>query len=274
MRSSGRLIAAILIVAVLAIGFWMLALGPKREKADELSKEVDGLNVTLVQAQSTVTVAEAAKQAFPDDYRQLVTLGEAVPAADETSSLLVELNEIATDSKVKFESIQLSGSGESAVVEAPEAPPAEAPPPESSTGVPAAATVPPTEAAASLLPLGAAIGPAGLAVMPYNLTFSGNFFQIADFIEGIDSLVKTRSSSVGAEGRLVTIDGFSLNAGVSESGGGALDASFVVTTYVTPPSQGITAGASPTEPAPATPAPTEAPGSEEAPETSEAVSAR
>ena len=37
----------------------------------------------------------------------------------------------------------------------------------------------PTEAAASLMPLGASIGPAGLAVMPYNLIFNGTFFQIA-----------------------------------------------------------------------------------------------
>ena len=62
------------------------------------------------------------------------------------------------------------------------------------------------------MPLGASIGPAGLAVMPYTLTFSGNFFQIADFIHGIDSLVETENAKVGVEGRLVTIDGFSLNS--------------------------------------------------------------
>ena len=75
--------------------------------------------------------------------------------------------------------------------------------------MPASSTVPPTEAAASLLPLGASIGPAGLGVMPYSLTFSGDFFQIANFIGGIDSLVHTGAkSNVAVDGRLVTLNGF------------------------------------------------------------------
>lgn len=275
MSSSNRLIVAILAVAVLAIGFWMLALGPKREKADELSSQVETLNVTLTQVQSEAAAAATARRDFPADYRQLVVLGEAVPEGDETSSLLIELDKIAANADVGFEGMQLSSSaGGEAPSEAPAAaPPAEAPPAEASGAVPAAATVPPTEAAASLLPLGATIGPAGLGVMPYSLSFSGNFFQIADFIAGIDSLVSTDSSAVGVEGRLMTIDGFALNANADEgSGSDQLEASFLVTTFVTPPSQGVTAGASATEPASETPA--SAPESEAAPESSETVSAR
>jgi Tfp pilus assembly protein PilO len=274
MAAANRLIVAILVVAALAIGFWTLALSPKREKADELSARVDSLNVSLVEAQSSVAQATAARQDFPTDYQQLVTLGKAVPAGDETSSLLVELSQVATDSKVKFESIQLTGSTEAAApVEAPAAPAPEAPAAGSSGAVPAAATVPPTEAAASLLPLGAAIGPAGLGVMPYSLTFSGDFFQVADFIKEIDSLVHT-GSKVAVDGRLITLDGFALNAD-PELDFPHLDATFAVTTYVTPPGQGITAGASPTAPAPSTAVPAaEASSPEESSETSETVAAQ
>lgn len=248
MRSSARPILAILIVAVLAVGFWMLLLGPKRQEADELSSEVDMLKVSLAQAQSDLATAQAARERFPDNYRQLVVLGEAVPEGDETASLLVELNRIAQDSKVNFESIQLTEGGETAASEPVESAAAEPTGSESSGAVPAA-TVAPTEAAASLMPLGATIGPAGLAVMPYTLTFSGTFFEIADFIDGVDSLIDTKNAKVGVDGRLVTIDGFSLTGGGSEGKDNRLDASFVVTTYVTPPEQGVTAGASPTEPA-------------------------
>jgi len=269
MSSSNRLVVAILAVAVLAIGFWMLALGPKREKADELSSQVEALNVTLTQAQSDVAVAEAARRDFPSDYRQLVVLGEAVPEGDETSSLLVELDKIAGKANVDFEGIQLtSGSGGEAPAPAavPATPPAEAAPAETSGAVPAAATVPPTEAAVSLLPLGATTGPAGLAVMPYTLTFSGDFFEIADFIKGVNSLVHTSDSKVGVDGRLMTIDGFALNTDAAEGGEAeGLGASFMVTTFVTPPTQGITAGASPSAPAPSL---TSESGSEEAPESS------
>ncbi len=91
--------------------------------------------------------------------------------------------------------------------------------------------------------------------MPYSLTFSGSFFDVADFIKGIDSLVDTGETKVAVDGRLVTLDGFALNA-ATEGGFPRLNATFAVTTYVTPPAQGVTAGATPTEPAPsvATPA--------------------
>ena len=57
------------------------------------------------------------------------------------------------------------------------------------------------------MPLGATVGPAGLAVMPYSLTFTGNFFEVANFIDKIDSQVHTGEASVEVEGRLMTIDG-------------------------------------------------------------------
>jgi hypothetical protein len=117
--------------------------------------------------------------------------------------------------------------------------------------VPAAASVPPTEAAASLLPLGATVGTAGLGVMPYNLDFSGDFFQVADFIKGINSLVKT-GDAVAVDGRLMTLDGFALVPDGEENGVPKLKATFAVTTYVTPPDQGVTAGATSTAPAPET----------------------
>lgn len=255
MSSTNRLIAAILVVGALAVGFWMLLLGPKRQQVDELSEQVSSLNSGLVQAQGEVAVAEEAKRAFPADYRQLVSLGEAVPEGDETSSLLVELSTIARDSKVSFESLQLNSSGEAAPAEATATQVPTEPATEGATGsAPAAATVPPTEAAASVLPLGASIGPAGLGVMPYTLTFSGSFFQVANFIAGVDELIDTEETKVGVQGRLITIDGFSLVPRAEDKATPKLDVSFTVTTFVTPPELGTTAGATPTEPAPSAPA--------------------
>jgi Tfp pilus assembly protein PilO len=265
MGSSTRPIVAIVVVAALAIAFWVLALGPKREQADELEQQVTELSTAVETARSEVIAATQAKRAFPADYRQLVTLGQAAPSGDETASLLVELEQIAAASKVKFNSIQLEGSGEESTAAATSS--------GSLTGAPGT-TAPPTEVAASLLPLGASIGPAGLAVMPYSLDFSGGFFQVADFIDRIDSLVKPNGSGVAVDGRLVTVDGFSLGAD-TKAGFPHLSATFSVTTYLTPPELGITAGATPSAPAPptATPAATETPTATAEP-ASETVSAR
>jgi len=238
-KSSNLTIVAMLAIAALAIGFWLLLMSPKREEAAKLDKEVQAAEVSLAQHESEVAAGEEARQQFPVEYQKLVVLGKAVPGNDETASLLVQVSGIAERTGVHFRDIKLTSSGTEE----------EAAPPVSSTGT----TVSATEAAASLMPLGASVGPAGLGAMPYTLTFDGSFFRIADFIKGIDSLVKTQSERVAVDGRLVTVDGFSLQA--ASGGFPALTATFAVTTYLTPPGQGPTAGASPASPEGATATP-------------------
>jgi Tfp pilus assembly protein PilO len=271
MRSSGRLIVSILVLVGLAVAFWVIAISPQREEADRLGTEVEQLTSSVEAAHSEVAAATAAKQSFPADYRQLVVLGQAAPAGDETASLLVELEGIANSSGVEFKSIQLnSAGGEAPVAEVPAATPAPEESGAGSTGaVQAAATIPPTELAASLLPLGASIGPTGLYVMPYTLEFSGGFFQITRFISKVDDLVKTSNEGIAVDGRLITIGGFSLDTetagGEAENSGGELSATLSVTTFLSPPGQGVTAGATPSSPAPAT---AESPTTVSTPETS------
>jgi len=224
MSSKNGAIVAVAVLFALAIVFWMTLLNPKRDEAKKLDAEVTQLKSSLAQHQAEVVDAEAARKEFPDEYQRLVVVGKAVPRDDELASLLVQLNHIADRTGGTFSNIKLTaGSGEG------EAPPVA---PSGSAGAP----VSPTEVAASLLPLGATIGPAGLAVMPYDVTFAGQFFQIADFIAGLDSLVKTKAGTVRVDGRLVTIDGFSLEAS-PETGFPALQASFALTTYLTPPGE-------------------------------------
>jgi Tfp pilus assembly protein PilO len=246
MKGNSKLIVAMLVVVVFAGAFWMLLISPKREEAGELGKQVETLEASLAQHQSEAATAAAARREFPTNYSQLVVLGKAVPADSETASLLVQIQRIAERADVRFEEINLdSEGGEEAVVPAPEG--VESAAPESAS---------PTEVAASTLPLGATIGPAGLGVMPYTLNFTGNFFQIADFIHGLDELVKTANAKVAVTGRLITVNSFSLKA-APDVGFPRLQATFSVTTFLTPPEQGLTAGATPGGPAPtatATPA--------------------
>lgn len=241
MSSNNKLIAAALVVVALGAAFWMLLLSPKREEAKKLGAEVEQLEASLAQHEAEVAEGEAARDEFPVDYQRLVVLGKAVPGDDDIASFLVQLKRIADRADGTFQDISLTAGGGEAT---------EAPATGGAEGAPASAT----EVAASLLPLGASVGPAGLAAMPYEVTFQGGFFEIADFIAGLDSLVNTGEEAVRVDGRLVTIDGFSLEAG--ESGFSTLQASFSLTTYLTPPSEGVTGGATPSAPATATPAAT------------------
>lgn len=233
-KTTNLMVGTMVVVAALAAAFWFLLLSPKREEAQKLGGRIHTLEFSLSQHRSEAQSAVAARRAFPREYQRLVVLGKAVPGGDETPSLLVQLSHLATKSGVSFQNLALSGgSGEG-----------EEPEPVGGGGFTS-----PTEAEVALLPLGASIGPAGLAVMPYELTFEGDFFQIAKFIEGLDKLVKTHNQNVDVNGRLITVNSFSLTPAEEEGGGGSkLLATFSVATFLTPPGEGLTAGASPAGP--------------------------
>jgi len=240
-KGEKKLLAVVLAAVVLAGAFWMLLLSPKREEASKLGKQVETLEASLSQHESEAATALAAKQEFPANYSQLVVLGKAVPADSETASLLVQVQHLSEQTGVRFEEISLDSEGGEAAA------PTEATETEAAETAPGSGElVSPTEVAASTSPLGASVGPAGLSAMPYTLTFTGNFFQVADFIHGLDDLVKTTNSDVSVDGRLITVNSFSLTPAPAEFP--KLQGSFSVTTYLTPPEQGLTAGVAPSGP--------------------------
>jgi Tfp pilus assembly protein PilO len=255
-RDRGILLA-LPILALLA-AFWFLLLAPKREEASELESEVSALQAAVSDQEQIAAAAEEAREAFPRNYRRVVVLGKAVPADADTSSLLVQLTRLANESGVEFTSIELSDSAAAAAESSATEPSTPAPAQPSVQDVPsetpASAPAPPTEVAAASLPLGAVVGPAGLPVMPYELQFRGDFFAIAEFIARVNKMVELdRDGRPAAFGRLITIDGFALTTPDATEGPASsttLEASFAVTTYVTPESEGATAGATPAGPAP------------------------
>jgi Tfp pilus assembly protein PilO len=284
-KASDRAIIFGVVLAALAIGFYLLVLGPKRNTGSELENQISDLHASISAEQQKASFGEQARKEFPRYYGRLVVLGKAVPQQADTSSMLVQLNSIADRSNVRFSGISLSqGAGTAGTGTSSTSTPAptSTPPPATagtsttpsapassgtsttssttasatsgssgSTAATASSTlVPATEASAASLPIGAVVGPAGLPTLPYNLTFKGTFFDISNFIGGVDGLVTPNDggTQVSSNGRLFTVDGFALNVGLPGSAQ-KLSANFLVTTYVTPEDQGLTAGASPGGPA-------------------------
>lgn len=262
MKGSDKAVVMGVIVAIVLAGFYFKVVSPKRQKASSLSTDITMLQSQIAEQQQVAQFAEDARQHFPAYYGRLVVLGKAVPADADTPSLLVQLNTLADRTGVKFNGLELSADSGSASTAAPAAPPTTTPPDGStpsdssstSTSTPTAGTTTPTaatEATAANLPLGAAVGTAGLPVMPYDLTFEGSYFDVANFLKGIDDLVHMRGTGqVSADGRLLTVGGFSLALAENETPGPnpKLEVSLSVTSYVTPSDQGATAGASPSGP--------------------------
>jgi Tfp pilus assembly protein PilO len=261
MKSSDRAIVAGIGVLGLLAAFWFLLLSPKREEVSELDRQVSEAQSALTTAEQTAALGEQAKANYASNYHELVVLGKAVPAEEETSSLLVQLQALASKSGISFDSLALAQAGATEP-----ATPAEQTTADPGTGEQPAepstdstlSSAPATEAAAATLPLGATVGPAGLPVMPYDLRFRGDFFGVANFIRDLDGLVESQRTSTGVDGRLLTIDGFSLGPD-GEDGFSNLVASLHVTTYVAPADQGLTAGATPSAPTEAVPPDTATP---------------
>ena len=275
-RNELTIVISVAVIAMIA-GFWLLVISPKRDEAASLKNDIDGLQASLAQAQDTAAAGEQAREDYPVNYRSLVVLGKAVPADGDQAGLLVQVQRLADRSGVDFRSIDLTESAAGAST--PTAPsssdtsvspiPPETPSTgstEDTTNVAATTPAPATEAAAATLPIGASVGPAGLPVMPYSLTFTGDFFQIAAFLESLDKMVQMPHGEVDVTGRLLTVDGFALappkSAGGASSGASStLVASLAVTTYLTPADQGVTAGATSSGPAPVTSTATPTPAS-------------
>ncbi len=278
MKGSDKAVVLGVLMAVLLVVFYLAVLAPKREKASQLGKDIDGLKAQVAQQEQTARFGEQARSHFPVYYGRLVVLGKAVPAQADTSSLLVELNGIAEHTNVQFRGISLDSSASGGATPAPSTPAPSAsgtsttPAPSGSDGstgsspsgsstataTAATAAAPATEAGAANLPIGAAVGPAGLSTMPYNLVFRGTYFDVADFLKGLQDLIHLRgNATVAADGRLLTIDGFSLSQPHRNPDNPLLKVAVRVTSYVAPASEGSTAGASPSGPAPVATTPTQ-----------------
>jgi Tfp pilus assembly protein PilO len=263
MRGSDKAIVLGVLMAIVLGVFYLKVLSPKRDQASSLKAEIEQLQGQIDQQKQAVAFAEDARRQFPTYYSRLVVMGKAAPATADTSSLLVQLNTIAHGTHVHFDGVKLSE-------EAGETTPASSSTstssstsgtsttgtsttsttPSSTAAAPTTTPTPATEASAATLPLGAAVGPAGLPTMPYELAFTGRYFDVADFINRIDDLVHTRGGIVSADGRLLTINGFNLKPGEDAAGPNPkLDVKLTVASFVTG-SEGVTAGATPGGPAP------------------------
>ncbi len=258
MKSSDRSILIGLAILGLLACFWFVLLAPKRERASELEAQAADLQTQVTAQEQLAAAAEQAQAEYDENYERLIVLGKAAPADGDTPSLLAQFTTQAEASGSTFGSLTAGGDdGEPVAAPAQTTTDQNAAAPDPAAATATALPAAPTEASVAMLPLGATVGPAGLGVLPYTLEFSGDFFQIADLLERIDGQVDARKRGAEVEGRLVTVNGFTL---APQEDSRTLAASLEITTYVLPDSQGLTAGATPGAPPatvpPATPVPT------------------
>jgi hypothetical protein len=220
-RRDRNMIAVVLVLATIAAS-WLLVISPKRDQASKLAKQITGEQTQLTSARSEIAAGEAAKSSFASNYAAVARLGEAVPADDDVPSLIYQLQSAASATNVDFRSLQVSGNGASAA---------------------AAST-----AKAPTLPPGVTVGAAGFPLEPFAFTFTGNFFHLAAFFGRLQKFVTATDDTLSVSGRLLTLNAISLAPG--PNGFPQITATIGATTFLLPKSQGLTAGATPSGPAP------------------------
>jgi hypothetical protein len=219
MTGRDRIVVVVVVFLLAVIGSWMLVIQPKRDQASKLGGQVTSAQSQLDSERAQVVAGEAAKSTYAASYTELARLGEAVPADDDVSSLIYQLQGAAGASRVDFRSLLLSPSG------------APAPAPAPTTGSAA-------QSSTATLPPGVAVGPAGFPVEPFTFTFNGNFFHLANFLGRLQRFVTATERRVSVRGRLMTLNAISLGPG--SAGFPQITATISATTYLVPASQGVT----------------------------------
>jgi Tfp pilus assembly protein PilO len=217
-----RTILGVVVLLVVLAGGWFFVIQPKRQQASKLGAQLSTAQSELSSVQAQVAGDEAAKSAFGKNYTTLARLGEAVPTNDNVPSLVYQLQNAASGSKVDFRGLTLNPASSS-----------------SSTTPTTSSSA--SQAATAALPPGAAVGEAGFPIEPFTFTFQGNFFHLSNFFHRLQQFVVANNNTVAVSGRLMTLNAISFQA--SQSGFPQITATISATTYLIPQSQGLLDGA-------------------------------
>ena len=281
----------VLLAPILLLGaFWFLLLSPKREEAATAAQELAVQEQRRDDAQLRAASLVDARTDFAADYAELVRLGKAVPTGVDMPTIVVQLEDAARGTGIRFKRIT---AGERVAA------PAAAPPPGSDSSDPASAGGAPAQSAPGVagesagnavatanesnagaaeqsgvapsdtqtsqpasdgsLPVGggavatpstdlsAAGAVPGLDTVGLELEFTGNFLDLSDFFHRVKRYVKVDGNRLGVRGRLLTIDGVEFKSEPDIFP--RITATLTATAYLSPPAQGVTAGATPGGPA-------------------------
>jgi Tfp pilus assembly protein PilO len=281
-----RKIAMVLAPLVLLAGYWFFVISPKREEAAKLGERLTQSQEARDTAQSQLGQLEGSKTSYAKDYETVVRLGKAIPATLDMPSLLVQLESASKGTGINFSRVRAGARSAAPAAPAPasgapgQGGDAAAGGEPASTG-PGNATEQANDAAktsdsasadsgadAGAAPSGAAPAapgaPAegstssapGLDSVPLEFSFSGSFFELADFFHRMKRFVRVANKDISVKGRLMTIDGLTFKSDRFP----VITAEVRSTVYLSPKSQGATAGATPQGPSTDGATPAAAPG--------------
>jgi len=220
-----RILLTVVLCGAAVGGYYKFLLAPKREKAADLQEQVTVTRAQVEQTRATLASYQKSAKTYRENYATVVRLGKAVPADDDTRSLLVQLDTAAKRSAVSFSNIDLQGSG--------------------STG--SAGSVASDQSTPSTGVVPGAIAGGSFSTMPFSFGFAGDFAALSDFFGRVNRFVTVKGDKIQVNGRLLRIDHIKVTPG--EGGWPALQAEIGASTYLLPQTGATAQGPQGTSPA-------------------------
>lgn len=252
MSAQTRMIVAVMAMVAMIAGFWFVLLAPKRADISAASDQITAAESRRDAATASAAQAEQDRAGYDEDYAVVARLGKAVPTDNDVASLVYQLESVARANKIDFRAVKLTASASAA---APAAVPANAAAAATNDKKDGADESTPAVVAPVVAqpPPGAVVGSAGLLTVPFTLTFDGDYMKLQRLLKAINGLARHKQQKITVQGRLLTVDGFTLAAG--PTGFPKLKATVSATAYLVPPAD-TAAAATPQAPAGAAGAPT------------------
>jgi Tfp pilus assembly protein PilO len=227
-----KILLALIPLAVVA-AYWLLLLSPKREEASAAQDQLAQAQSERDTATQRLAGLSAAKQSFARDYATVVYLGKSIPTTVDMPSLLVQLDRAARGTNIHFTSIKTGDRAASA-------PTTPAPASGSSSAPASSGTTTPASSSTASSQQGT------LDTIPLDFEFSGGYFDLTSFFHRMKRFVRVSNDKILVRGRLMTVNKFTFEVDQNTH---ALKATVHATVYLSPKTEGVSAGATSQGPA-------------------------
>ncbi len=180
MSARDRKLALILAPLAAFALYWMVLLNPAMNRKADLQKPLATAQTERDAAVARAAQLESAKARYESDYREMVKLVRAIPQSVRVADLMRELSNAADGTGIQFNNITMGATNS------------------------VAAGGSDTQTVADTAPVD------GLDAVPVQLTFTGEFFGLADLFHRVQRFVTMANHDLQIRGRLIKIDDLTL----------------------------------------------------------------
>jgi Tfp pilus assembly protein PilO len=161
--------------------YWMVLLNPAMDRKASLDEPLATAQTERDAAVARAAELESAKARYESDYREMVKLVRAIPQSVRVADMMRELSQAADGTGITFNNITMGAANSDATAGGSDAD------------------------QVALVD--------GLDAVPVQLTFTGEFFGLADLFHRVQRFVTMANRDLQIRGRLIKIDDLTLASG-------------------------------------------------------------